>query len=365
MTACPQVKSIIADGEFFSVDNEEIAYRKMEEYVEEAQQASRETKEMKGSLSALTDKVENQRLVLAAVEREMAAADARLKEAFEASDELGRTITGLFSAYERKSAELSRGDLEEVPRVLKPDLPTRVSLFAYAFLLNILDAKKWPHNKYDDDSFRVWWPSVRGSISASGDALIRLRAFSLDKLNSDVATPVLERTRSLYHDLRGAIKEAIRLMGEEQLMEAGSAVTAGTAARATGTIAASQSGKKPIVVVYSGKRPHDESRHATEVIVQHTQPLLRVVDRGYDGVTIVEHDEHAAEGEVAGDGEEGGFDSDEEDDEGTIFEIPDVDWDSEADEVRIVKIVELASTVTRTHSYSLDTLWRRLAAGSG
>ena len=222
------MKEIIADGEFFNVDNEKIAYRKMEEYVEEAQQASREIKEMKGSLSMLTDRVEQQRLVVADSERDLAAADTMLQEAYDASDDLSKTITGLFSAYERKVAELNHGDMEEIPRILRPDLPTRVSLFAYGFLMSLLDVKKWPDNEYDEQSFKEWWPDVKGTLRVSNDALVRLRAYSLDKLNSDVAKPVLERTRGLYKDLCGAIKEATQLRREEQPMEGGGTITAVT-----------------------------------------------------------------------------------------------------------------------------------------
>jgi hypothetical protein len=69
----------------------------------------------------------------------LAAADVKLKQVYEESDNFMNGIYSLFSAYERKAQDLLHGDLEEITRLKNPDKPTRIAMYTVGFLLYLFN----------------------------------------------------------------------------------------------------------------------------------------------------------------------------------------------------------------------------------
>ena len=53
-------------------------------------------------------------------------------------------VSSLFTSFELIASTLLRSDLEEIGRMLTPDLPTRVAVFAYGIMMGLLNKEDFP-----------------------------------------------------------------------------------------------------------------------------------------------------------------------------------------------------------------------------
>ncbi len=101
----------------------------------------------------------------------LAAADVKLKQVYEESDNFMNGIYSLFSAYERKAQDLLHGDLEEITRLKNPDKPTRIAMYTVGFLLNLFNKSFSEESDLDkivsSEYMRLWYSSLTHSPTYS------------------------------------------------------------------------------------------------------------------------------------------------------------------------------------------------------
>jgi ankyrin repeat protein len=200
----------IGEGAFFDANNEYYHYIAMEKEIAAGLEAQKNVKACRKKASKLVDQTDVARIENETLKNDCILADKQQKDVLDESDNLKKKISGLFSNYELVSNALGRGDLEEISRMKTPDEPTRISLFTYGLLLSMLDPLEYKTNAYSVEGVRQWWPVVGKSLSDSNEALKRLKSYSLSRLQTDYAKPMLDRFRVLLRILLKSIQNQER-----------------------------------------------------------------------------------------------------------------------------------------------------------
>jgi len=205
-----RVRELIGDGDFFDPNNETILYDKMETEIEITRKAHVDAAELRKNMKDLTGDVEAARVTVQQTAAEYEGAKKIMDGQFLAQDNLTMMLSKLFTTYERIADTLLRSDLEELGRLRKPDLAVRGAVFCYGILLGLLKVEDYPENDFSFEHAKKWWPVCAASLQDSVEAIKRIRAFSLDRLRSTTAKPLLDRARSMYRDLSLAISQSRR-----------------------------------------------------------------------------------------------------------------------------------------------------------
>lgn len=78
------------------------------------------------------------------------ATSAQLQEAFQQEDEFSLEIFKKFSKYEKVALKLQKADLDDVTRLLNPDMRVRISVFVYITFFDNVDM-----SAYSDESTAI------------------------------------------------------------------------------------------------------------------------------------------------------------------------------------------------------------------
>lgn len=162
-------------------------------------------------VSGLTEQVEQAHKVLVKQEEALKASVDNLNNAFADESEARKAIAHDFSLFEKKALKLSSVDIEEILVIKNKNYSLRLALFIYGIVFEVLDIKE-----YDADCaggsvevMKKWYLSVVKSLRKSNEALLRIRGYSIDKVQSARNKELLLRARSYYNQLSTAYADDV------------------------------------------------------------------------------------------------------------------------------------------------------------
>jgi len=93
--------------------------------------AAADLKSTEGKIEKFGNRVEEALIAKNKILSDIEESSAQLQDAFKAEDEVNREIFRKFSKYEKVATKLQRADLEDVFRLVSPDLRVRLAVYVY------------------------------------------------------------------------------------------------------------------------------------------------------------------------------------------------------------------------------------------
>lgn len=292
------VKDLIKEGEFFDPNGEPKYYAEMKRYADLEDDAHdmvgqiRQKLESRGNAADVALERSNE-----ANDEYIVAQDA-LEDAFRAEEVVNQLVSREFALFEKNSLRLMPVDVQEVAAQLRPEYLLRMAAFGYCIMFGVLESDDWhPVAPCNIDNSTKWWPVFRKELLKPNEVVRKIQAFTLARLEGGRAVDLISRGKQLFEDmveyLAGERKK--RLLQQQQ----------GTASVASPPGSPQQRGRLRKTQSTSGmplllKNSPDKQSTAS-------RPDLHV--------------EPTEGAEVAG-----------RNDTSQVSEIPDADWDSEAED---------------------------------
>ena len=217
------INRLIKDGEFFDANGEAKCYAEMSRYGDLYDDNNTELDRIRNTIEAKSGAVDAAQKAMEESAQTVEEAQQQLDQAFGDESIVNKRISKEFSTFEKVSSRLVVVDIEELLSIRKPLYVLRLAVFAYGVVFHMLDSDDWsPFTPCNAQSSRQWWPVMMQSIkqSSSRQSLKRLQAFTIARLESEAAQPIIERAKQLFEDLvEGLGKERER---QKQRRENGS-----------------------------------------------------------------------------------------------------------------------------------------------
>ena len=203
------VKSLIKDGGFFDPNIESKFYVEMKRIGVESDKANVKLGITEQKMRDLEGKVEEASKQSKLVVIEVEGANKELDEAFLAEDEINRGISNIFREYETTAGRLIKAELEHVTRVTKPEIVLRIAVLSYAIMFEVLDTDAFRDvtTACSPTNYKTWWPNIAADFKNSNLTLRKIKSFSMDRLMSDRAKPLISFGRKLFKYLTEAVEK--------------------------------------------------------------------------------------------------------------------------------------------------------------
>jgi len=198
---------------FFDANIETKFYELMKKVGEMADAAAADLKNTEGKIEKFGNRVEEAFNAKNKIASDIEAAAVQLQDAFKAEDEVNREIFRKFSKYEKVAVKLQRADLEDVSRLVNPDLRVRLAVYVYATMFEGLELNEYSSAlaACEDKVYKQWWSvGVKSVIDAL--TLRKIRNFSIERLRGQQASAkvMITKGRSLYPFLVREVHEELQ-----------------------------------------------------------------------------------------------------------------------------------------------------------
>jgi hypothetical protein len=213
------IKKILKAGEPFDVNGEAKHYKQMEKFAKILDTTTSNLVILNRKMSVLIDKKEKSEKVLNDSIEKIKNLESELSEIIKKKDKLQLGLTKDFIAYDKITEKLTIIDLEEIKRLLTPNLALKISVFLYAITFEVLNFNDFKQYKNlteicnDEKNVKQWWNRAVKSLLDAKLVLIKLRAFNIDKLTQryDLKNVITE-AKHFYAELLKSLEKEISIL---------------------------------------------------------------------------------------------------------------------------------------------------------
>merc|ERR1711871_1087984 len=131
-----------------------------------------------------------------------AQVDTKKEHAEEVLDGRMKVIQDSIMLFEACTSSIQSADLEEVFRMRRPTLGTRIAVVIYGILYGILDPNGDNIEVETFEQTKVWWPTVLQALGGSKTSINRFRGFSLQRIQGNHGRSLLNRVLELIDRLK-------------------------------------------------------------------------------------------------------------------------------------------------------------------
>eukprot|EP01038_Epipyxis_sp_PR26KG_P005643 gene5643-7790_t len=222
------VTKLIASGLFFHPNNEMIAYKEMQKYINLLDETTLIVNKYKNKMDEMNKRVENSRQERENKIKEKEMLIFKMKKAFEEEENISKSLSKEFVNYDKTLSGLHQSDINELMRVSEPSSLLNMALFIFGIVFEFLNIEDYPdtYQAIAPDTIKAWYlplitqlfPKV--ALNSSAKLIYsKLRSFNIDKLLTDRMKGIIIRSKHFYVELFQAIEneeQTIRLQHEER-----------------------------------------------------------------------------------------------------------------------------------------------------